>query len=84
MKKNGIGVALLLTLFVTACSDHGEKKAVERLEVAEKALSIGDFREEKLQIDSIRIRDPKDFEAGKQGIARMEQVELEEEEKSVV
>lgn len=65
MKRYGI-IALAALLFV-ACGDSGEKKATERLTLAEKALQLGDFNEAKLQLDSIKILYPKAFEARKKG-----------------
>lgn len=66
-----------------ACSNV-EKKASEKLQTARKAFERGDYSEAKRQIDSIKILYPKAFEARRAGIALMQQVELEEQEKTVV
>ena len=61
-----------------------KKKAQLHLQKAETALKQENFNEAKLQIDSIRILYPKAFEARKQGIRLMQQVDLKEQQKSLV
>ena len=51
---------------------------------AEAALEKENFNEAKLQIDSIRILYPKAFEARKQGVKLMQQVDLKEQRKSLI
>ena len=82
MKK--IGLVALFALLLAACDDGGEKKAQLHLKKAETALKQENFNEAKLQIDSIRILYPKAFEARKQGIRLMHQVDLKEQQKSLV
>lgn len=74
-------VALLLT---TSCDDGGEKKAQAYLHRAESALAVEHFSDAKLQIDSIRMLYPKAFEARKQGVKLMQQIDLKEQQKSLV
>lgn len=81
MKKGWIFSLTLLLL--TSCGDGGEKKAQGHLRKAEEALEIEQFSEAKLQIDSIKILYPKAFEARKQGIKLMQQVDLKEQQKSL-
>ncbi|WP_455671892.1 hypothetical protein [Phocaeicola sp.] len=83
MKKIGL-TALFALLLLTGCDDGGEKKAQAHLQKAESALAGENFNEAKLQIDSIRILYPKAFEARKQGIKLMQQVDLKEQQKSLV
>ena len=82
MKK--IGLVAIFALCLAACDDGGEKKAQENLRKAEAALAEENFSEAKLQIDSIRILYPKAFEARKQGVKLMQQVDLKEQRKSLV
>lgn len=82
MKK--IGLVALLALALTGCDDGGEKKAQENLRKAEAALAMDNFSGAKLHIDSIRILYPKAFEARKQGVKMMQQVDLKEQQKSLV
>ena len=77
MKK--IGLVVLFALLLAGCDDGGEKKAQENLRKAEAALEKENFNEAKLQIDSIRILYPKAFEARKQGVKLMQQVDLKEQ-----
>lgn len=81
MKKAAILVCLCCTLF--SCSD-AEKKAGEKLQVAREAYERGDYNEAKIQIDSIKILYPKAFETRRKGIGLMQQVELKEQENSLV
>ncbi len=78
------GVALCMTAALAACDDGGEKKAALHLERAQQALAQGNFNEAKLQIDSIRQLYPKAFEARRQGVKLMQQVDLQEQQRSLV
>ena len=83
MKKIGLSAILALSL-LAGCGDGGEKEAQVRLQKAEAALQQDNFSEAKLQIDSIKILHPKAFEARKQGIKLMQQVDLKEQQKTLV
>lgn len=83
MKKTTL-LALMAVVILTACGDGGEKQAQIRLQKAEAALQQENFSEAKLQIDSIKILYPKAFEARKQGIKLMQQVDLKEQRKTLV
>ena len=83
MKKTGLS-ALLALAILTACGDGGEKEAQIRLQKAEAALQQENFSEAKLQIDSIKVLYPKAFEARKQGIKLMQQIDLKEQQKTLV
>ena len=82
MKKIGLSALLALAL-LTGCGDGGEKQAQLHLQKAEKALLLENFSEAKLQIDSIKMLYPKAFEARKQGIKVMQQVDLKEQTKTL-
>ena len=81
MKKAVFLACLCCTLF--SCSNV-EKKAGEKLRAAREAFQRGDYSEAKIQIDSIKILYPKAFETRREGIGRMQQVELKEQEKTLV
>ena len=83
MKKIGFS-ALLALVALTGCGDGGEKEAQIRLQKAQTALQQENFSEAKLQIDSIKVLYPKAFEARKQGIKLMQQVDLKEQGKTLV
>ena len=83
MKRYGLLVLLALTV-LSGCGDGGEKEAQKRLQKAEIALQQDNFSEAKLQIDSIKVLYPKAFEARKQGIRLMQQVDLKEQQKTLV
>ena len=83
MKKTGLSALLALTV-LAGCGDGGEKEAQIRLQKAEAALQQENFCEAKLQIDSIKVLYPKAFEARKQGIKLMQQVDLKEQQKTLV
>ena len=81
MKKAVFLACLCCTLF--SCSNV-EKKAGEKLRAAREAFQRGDYNEAKIQIDSIKILYPKAFETRREGIGLMQQVELKEQEKTLV
>lgn len=81
MKKAVFLACLCCTLF--SCSNV-EKKAGEKLRAAREAFQRGDYSEAKIQIDSIKILYPKAFETRREGIGLMQQVELKEQEKTLV
>ena len=83
MKRIGLS-ALVGLMLLTGCGDGGEKKAQAHLQKAEEALKQENFSEAKLQIDSIKILYPKAFEARKQGLKLMQQVDLKEQRKTLV
>lgn len=82
MKKGLIFIVALS--FLVSCGDGGEKNAQEFLRKAEYALAGEKFSEAKLLIDSIKQLYPKAFEARRQGIKLMQQVDLNEQQKSLL
>lgn len=82
MKPNKlIALPLFMTLF--SCNSD-EKKAEELFQRAESSFATGDYSLAKLQIDSIRTLYPKAFEVRKAGIKLMQQVDLQEQQKTLV
>ena len=81
MKKLIIFACLSCMLF--SCEDV-EKKAGEKLRAARIAFEQGNYNEAKILIDSIKILYPKAFETRRAGIGLMQEVELQEQEKSLV
>ena len=82
MKKLIVG--LCATLVLASCGNDAEKKANERLTTSRTAFEQGDYNEAKLQIDSIKILYPKAFDARREGISLMQQIELKEQQQSLV
>ena len=81
MKKVILLACLCCTLF--SCEDV-EKKAGEKLQAAREAFELGNYNEAKILIDSIKMLYPKAFETRRAGIGLMQEVELKEQEKSLV
>ena len=71
------------TLALAACGNGIEKKANEKLMVAQAAYERGDYEEAKSQVDSIKILYPKAFEARKAGQALMLDVETKAQQKTL-
>ncbi len=81
MKKT---IALLaVCAALCGCADNVEKLAGRHLDNAKEAFSIGNYNVAKQEIDSIRILYPKAFEARKQGIKLMQQVEEAEQMRAI-
>lgn len=82
MKLNKL-IALPLMMALLSCNSD-EKKAGELLQRAEISFTAGDYSLAKLQIDSIRTLYPKAFDTRKAGIKLMQQVDLQEQQKTLV
>lgn len=81
MIKHKILIPALL-LVLSSCNQD-EKNAGELLQRAEASFSASNFSEAKMQIDSIRTLYPKAFEARKAAIKLMQQIDLEEQNRSL-
>lgn len=72
-----------LSALIISCAENVEKLAGRHLNNAKEAFSIGNYNVAKQEIDSIRILYPKAFEARKQGIKLMQQVEEAEQMRAI-
>lgn len=81
MKKGLLMMCLCCTLF--SCNDT-EKKAEEKLQAARHAFEQGNYNEAKILIDSIKTLYPKAFDVRRAGIGLMQEIELKEQERSLV
>ena len=77
MKK--ILAILTIGTLIISCGESIEQKATHHLDNAKQAFSMGNYNVAKQEIDSIRILYPKAFEARKQGIRLMQQIEETEQ-----
>lgn len=80
MKKLILIAVLAFTL--AACNDDN-KRAQAFLTRAEQLMTEGDYSFAKLQIDSVRLLYPKAFEARREGIKLMQQIELKEQARTL-
>ena len=76
-------IAGFLTVILAGCNADG-RKAEALYQRAETSFLAENFSLAKLQIDSIRALYPKVFDVRKAGIKLMQQVELKEQEKTLV
>ncbi|WP_373759427.1 hypothetical protein [Bacteroides heparinolyticus] len=81
MKKGLLMMCLCCTLF--SCNDT-EKKAEEKLQAARHAFEQGSYNEAKILIDSIKTLYPKAFDVRRAGIGLMQEIEMKEQERSLV
>lgn len=81
MKKGLLMMCLCCTLF--SCNDT-EKKAEEKLQAARHAFEQGSYNEAKILIDSIKTLYPKAFDVRRAGIGLMQEIELKEQERSLL
>ncbi|MDR3119071.1 MAG: hypothetical protein LBU44_06585 [Mediterranea sp.] len=68
------------SLLLASCGDGTEKKAAGRLQSARLAFESGNYNRAKVEIDSIKILYPKAFNARKEGLRLMLQVEMKEQQ----
>ena len=76
--KNSLKILAIMALAIS-CEESIEQKAGHHLDNAKEAFSIGNYNVAKQEIDSIKILYPKAFEARKQGIKLMQQIEEAEQ-----
>ena len=81
--KKIIALLTAIAAVMVSCGENIEKLAAGHLDNAKEAFSIGNFNLAKQEIDSIRILYPKAFEARKQGIRLMQQIEEAEQMRTI-
>lgn len=82
MKKEIILICSLVLL--ASCGNKNTEKANEKLAVAQAAFERGDYNAAKIQLDSIKLLYPKEFDARRAGNKLMQQVELKEQQQSLL
>ena len=80
--KKLLGLLVISTLIIS-CGENIEESAGRHLKNAKEAFSTGNYNVAKQEIDSIKILYPKAFEARKQGIKLMQQVEEAEQMRAI-
>lgn len=78
-----IGTVVLAALLFASCGKDENKLASRFLKSASECLESCDYQQAKIMIDSVRIVYPKAFEARKEGIRLLQQVELAEAERTL-
>lgn len=73
----------IILLAAVSCEESIEQKAGHHLDNAKEAFSIGNYNVAKQEIDSIKILYPKAFEARRQGIKLMQQIEEAEQMRAI-
>lgn len=73
----------IILLAAVSCGESIEQKAGHHLDNAKEAFSIGNYNVAKQEIDSIKILYPKAFEARRQGIKLMQQIEEAEQMRAI-
>lgn len=82
MKKSTICIAVLAATLLVGCNGDG-KKAQARLDAAKALFERNEYSAAKIEIDSIRVLYPKEFDVLKAGLALMRQVEQKEAERNI-
>lgn len=81
MKKIRL-IAIMLAAVMASCNSD-EKNAGQLFQRAESSFATGNYSMAKLQIDSIRKLYPKAVEVRKNGIRLMQQIDLQEQQKTL-
>ena len=76
-------IPALAVVLLVSCKQDENKLAQKYLDAARVSMENGNYADSKLQIDSIRELYPKAFEARKQGIRLLQQIELAEAERTI-
>lgn len=80
MKKCIYGIFIL---FLLAACNSAEKKAEERLALANRLFGQGELAGAKMEIDSLRALYPKEYKVLKKGLKLMREVEIAEQERNI-
>ena len=84
MKKAVYYLAALLSIAVfAACGESVEEKAQRSLQAARTAYESGNYQSAKIELDSLKILYPKAFNARREAMKLMREVELAEQQRSV-
>ncbi|HPX98318.1 MAG TPA: hypothetical protein PK938_00360 [Bacteroidaceae bacterium] len=78
-----IAIMAMAALLAVTCAENVEKMAEKHLDNAREAFNAGNFNVAKQEIDSIKILYPKAFEARRQGIKLMQQIEETEQLRTI-
>lgn len=81
--KKGI-ILVCYALLLASCGNNTTQKANEKLAVAQAAFERGDYNEAKIQLDSIKLLYPKEFDTRREGNKLMQQIEIKEQQQSLV
>lgn len=76
-------IAALTALILSACRQSDDVSARRFIEAARASMEISDFAGAKILIDSVRIVYPKAFEARKEGIRLLQEVEIAEADRTL-
>lgn len=76
-------VAIVAVALFTACGESIEEKAQRSLQSAREAYEGGDYQSAKIELDSLKILYPKAFNARREAMKLMREVELAEQQRSV-
>ena len=84
MKKAVYCIAAIISMALfAACGESIEEKAQHSLQSARTAYESGDFQSAKIELDSLKILYPKAFNARREAMKLMREVELAEQQRSV-
>ncbi len=84
MKKVVYSFAVIISVvFLSACGESVEERAQHSLQSARMAYEAGDFQSAKIELDSLKILYPKAFNARREAMKLMRDVELAEQQRSV-
>ncbi|MBQ5663829.1 MAG: hypothetical protein IIV19_05300 [Bacteroidaceae bacterium] len=84
MKKAVYCIAAIISIAMfAACGESIEEKAQRSLQTARVAYEAGDFQSAKIELDSLKILYPKAFNARREAMKLMREVELAEQQRSV-
>lgn len=84
MNKTVYCIAAIISIAIfAACGESIEEKAQRSLQSARTAYESGDFQSAKIELDSLKILYPKAFNARREAMKLMREVELAEQQRSV-
>ncbi len=74
---------IIAALLAASCAESVEEQAARSLQSAREAFEQGDYQSAKTKLDSLKIQYPKAFDARREALKLMREVELAEQQRNI-
>ena len=78
-----LSAIIFATILAASCAESVEEQAARSLNAAREAFEQGDYQSAKNSLDSLKILYPKAFDARREALKLMREVELAEQKRNI-